>query len=167
MSDPFMGEIKMCGFSYNPRFWAKCDGAQLDISQYTALYSLMGTAFGGNGVTNFKLPDMRGRVPSHHGNNTFRGEMYGQENITIDNNTMGAHTHTFKAGDVNADRSNPKNRVPAIANFNAYADATDLTSMNAQCITNNDSGGLTHSNTQPSLVVNFIVALQGVYPSRN
>jgi len=171
-SEPFLAEIIMFGGNFAPRGWALCDGQLLAISQYSALFSLLGTTYGGDGRTTFGLPDMRGRVPMHAGNGpglTPRnlGQKGGQERVTLSVGQMPSHMHS-----VNAQSENGNAEVPT-GNYWAkksrdddYSTAPPDVTMNVNAISP-AGGDQSHENMQPYTVVNFIIALQGVFPSRN
>jgi microcystin-dependent protein len=177
MSEPFIGEIRMVGFNFAPRGWALCNGQLLSIAQNTALFSLLGTTYGGNGQTTFALPDLRGRVPLHQGQGpglTPRtiGESSGTETVTLLSSQMPAHNHTLAAfnspgsldtptGNVIANIVDPNTGGPATL-FSATADTT----MNPASI-GISGGNQPHENMQPYLCVNFVIALEGIFPSRN
>lgn len=176
MADPFVGEIKMVGFSFAPRGWATCDGQILSISQNTALFSLFGTFYGGNGTSNFALPDLRGRVPIHQGQGNglspySLGEQTGVESVTITNATMAAHNHSLGCDTLGGKKSTPVNNVAAedgLAGAKPFAATSDGSTFNGQALAlDTTDGGLPHENRMPLLVNLFIVALQGVYPARN
>ena len=174
-TDPFIGEIQAFGFSFAPRGWAKCDGQLLQISSNTALFSLLGTTYGGDGRTTFGLPDLRGRAPIHQGQgpgltNRKIGQKSGAETVTLNTQQMPNHTHvaTLKGTTTTPPQldDTPTNRV--LAKGNSYADGNSNTDMGATSITNaNTGGGQAHANMQPFLVINYCIALQGVFPSRN
>ncbi len=170
MPDQFLGEIRMFGGNFAPRGWAFLDGQLLAISQNNALFSLLGTVYGGDGRTTFALPDLRGRLPIHKGQgpglpNFNQGSKAGTETETISVNKMPAHNHTPGVSSNPASSPVPVGRVPAAAPVNAFSAAapdTDLaTAIDAT------GGGQSHSNVMPFLCINFIVALQGIFPSRN
>src|SRR5215213_9006520 len=163
MSEPFIGQIIQVGFFFAPRGYALCNGQILSISQNTALFSLLGTTYGGNGQTTFALPDMRGRVPIHRGSSFTQGQPIGQEVHTLTLSEMPAHNHTVSASSQNGDQADPK--ILAAAS-NAYSGTSDLTSI-APGTVSNVGGSQPHENRQPYLVLNWCIALQGVFPSRN
>lgn len=171
MSEPFIGEIKMVGFAFAPRGYALCNGQLLPISQNTALYSLLGTTYGGNGQTTFALPDLRGRVPLHPGqgpglSSYSLGQVSGVETVTLNAAQIPAHNHTVNAA-TSATTKNPANSVPgATPAGSSYASAPDGTTMNPSMITGGGAGQ-PHENRQPSLCVNFVIALEGIYPGQN
>lgn len=171
MSEPFVGEIRMVGFNFAPRGWATCDGQILSIAQNTALFSLLGTTYGGNGQTTFALPDLRGRVPIHQGQGlglSLRtiGEVAGVENHTLNGNEMPMHNHLVSANNEGSTTGRPGGAVPSVSGSNIYAGSGDGTTMNPQMI-GLAGGSQPHNNMQPFLVINFIIALEGIYPSRN
>ena len=173
MSEPFLGEIRMFGGSFAPRSWALCDGQLLAISQNSALFSLLGTFYGGDGRTTFALPDLRGRVPMHQGTGpglTPRqiGRNGGSENETLTVAQMPAHNHSFQASVDVADSGYPAlqlaaNTEPASVYNNVPPDTG--TAMDANAV-DSTGGSQSHSNLMPFQCVNFIIALFGVFPSR-
>jgi microcystin-dependent protein len=182
MSEPFVGQIMMVGFNFAPRGWAFCDGQMLPISQNQALFSLLGTTYGGDGRTTFALPDLRGRVAIHQGSGpglTTRriGEKAGAERVTLTASTMPVHGHSaqgqmkMKATNSDAQTDEPAGKVLAKATRgDVYGDPANLTDMASQSVSvtvdDNAGAGQPHENMQPYQVVNFIIALQGLYPSR-
>lgn len=180
MSEPFIGEIMMVGFNFAPRGWAFCDGQLLPISQNTALFSLLGTIYGGDGRTTFALPDLRGRVPIHSGGgpglSPYRqGQKGGVETVTLSAAQMPSHTHaaagTAKAVSGSGNNTSPSgNNWAALARENAYSSAAADGTMAADNVTvtvDNTGGSQTHENRQPYLSVSFCIALVGIYPSRS
>jgi len=162
VSEPFLGELKLMSFNFAPKGWAQCNGQLLPINQNQALFALLGTMYGGNGQTAFALPDMRGRVPLHRGSFT-QGQAMGQEAHTVTLNEMAAHNHTVFASSQNGNQADPKILAGAA---NAYSGPSDLTSI-APGTVSNAGGSQPHENRQPYLVLNWCIALQGVFPSRN
>lgn len=159
MAEPFIGEIRCFGFNFAPTGWAQCDGQLLAIAQNTALFSLLGTTYGGNGQTTFALPDLRGRVGMHFGNNHVLGERAGEEAHTLLTNEMPAHAHGIGAGaDQNTNR--PANAVAARGGV--YTNSRN----GSMSPTDNAGGSQPHNNLQPYLVLNYCIALQGIFPSR-
>lgn len=170
MSDPFVAEIRIVGFNFAPRGWAFCDGQLLPISQNTALFSLLGTTYGGNGKSNFALPDFQGRSPMHQGQGpglSLRdlGETGGSETVTLLQSEIPSHNHTFNYVGINGNNSDPVNNVVAASETtDAFRTTPDTTlSPTALGLTGNNQP---HNNMQPYLTLNFIIALQGVYPPR-
>ena len=170
--DPFIGEIKMFAGTFAPRSWALCDGQLLSISQNDALFSLLGTIYGGDGRTTFGLPDLRGRLPVHAGSGpglTQRniGQKGGAENVTVTVDQLPAHTHTPQGTNAPGTSSDPDGAIPAGATGGSnYASDDPALAMNASAVSST-GGGQSHTNVMPFLCVNFIIALQGIYPSRN
>ena len=169
MTEPFLGEIKMGGWNFAPRGYAFCNGQLLSIAQNTALFSLLGTTYGGNGQTTFALPDLRGRVPMHWGQGPglaprVQGELSGTETVTLITQEMPFHNHFVSASDEATSKS-PSNAFPAFTAAPAYA-ATANQSMNP-AMTQGTGGNQPHNNMQPYLTVTFVIALAGIFPSRN
>ena len=162
MSEPFLGELKLMSFNFAPKTWAQCNGQLLPINQNQALFSLLGTMYGGNGQTTFGLPDMRGRVPIHRGDYA-QGERIGEETHTLNSNEMPAHPHGAQASTQNGTQADPK--ILAAAS-NAYTGPSNLTTISPGTVSNT-GGGQAHENRQPYLVLNWCIALQGIFPSRN
>ena len=167
MSEPFLGSIIMFGGNFAPRGWALCNGQILPIAQNTALFSLLGTTYGGNGQTTFALPDLRGRVPVHPGqgpglSSYSLGQSAGAESITLTAAEMPAHTHSQPATNADQNTNRPNGAVPARGGV--YAGSTDGSAFDATTVA---GGSQPHSNLQPYLAVNYIIALEGIYPSRN
>lgn len=168
----YIGEIRMVAFNFAPRGWALCDGQLLSIAQNTALFSLIGTIYGGDGRTTFALPDLRGRVPVHAGTGAgltprSLGERGGVENVTLNIAQIPSHNHLAFANSGNATTGNPVNATWANVGLNSiYNTSTPNVNMAGATI-GNMGGSQSHINMQPYEVVNFIIALQGIYPSRN
>ena len=162
---PFLGEIRLCGFNYAPEGWAFCSGQLLAISQYTALFSLLGTTFGGNGTSNFGLPDLRGCVPIHATNEYPAGVSSGTETVALNNSEVPSHAHTLAGSTGAATQAQPNGQVFAQVGDNAlYAAPGNLTPFNAVDV-GATGAGQPHDNCQPSLCLNFIIALAGIFPS--
>jgi microcystin-dependent protein len=174
MSEPFIGEIRMVGFNFAPRGWALCNGQLLSISQNTALFSLLGTTYGGNGQTTFGLPDLRSRVPLHQGqgpglSNRTLGEQSGQEAVTLTTAQLPAHTHPAQCSSLNGNSNSPTGRVwskDAGVQSATYTGNAPNGAMAANAI-GPAGNGQPHENMPPFLTVNFVIAVQGIYPSRN
>jgi microcystin-dependent protein len=191
MSNPFLGQIILVGFTFAPRGWAFCQGQLLSISQNTALFSLLGTTYGGNGTTTFALPDLRGRVPVGFGqgpglSNYDQGEVLGTENVVLLANQMPIHTHAISLTGLTAtshvknaagNQQSPVGNVPAVeaAGVTAtYSDQAPDAVMGPAAVTvggtataANAGGSLPVGIVQPSLAMNYVIALQGIFPSRN
>ena len=167
MSTPFLSEIKIVSFNFPPKGWAFCNGQLLPINQNQALFSLLGTTYGGDGVTTFALPDLRGRVPMHMGNGHSLGEKAGQQNHSLLLSELAAHNHPLNAGGKTADTGVPtSNYLASIPTFAAYAAAPPNTAT-APSSTTSAGGGQPHTNEAPYLTLSFIIALQGIFPSQN
>lgn len=165
MSEPFLGEIGIVAFNFPPRGWATCDGQILPINQNQSLYSLLGTTYGGDGRTSFALPELRGRTPIHVDGPHPLGQKSGQETHVLTTPEMPAHKHDWKASTANGDTPIALGNVLAAYN-NAYGPATTLTEPVAGTLAN-AGGNQGHNNMQPFLTLNYIIALQGLFPSRN
>ncbi len=176
MSDPYIGQVYLVGYNFAQRNFALCDGQLLPISQNTALFSLIGTFYGGDGRTTMGLPDLRGRVPIHQGSGpglTPRqiGQKSGQENVTLTTNEIPSHNHSPRllAEGRAGNTDDPTNNMIA-KNTNAFRSQapTDDITMNAAAVSSSNVGGnLAHNNMQPYLVMNYQIALFGIFPSRN
>jgi len=173
--DPFVAEIRIFPFNFAPKGWAFCDGQILPLSQNTALFSLLGTTYGGDGKSNFALPDMQGNAPIHPGQGAGLslydlGEMSGTSSVTLLDSEMPSHTHALQGQSQDpADQAapSPARTFAASQNANAYgpSNGTPLTQMSFQTLSL-AGGGLPHNNMQPYLTLNFCIALQGVFPPR-
>lgn len=164
---PFIGEIAIVAFNYAPAGWALCNGQLLPIAQNTALFSLLGTTYGGNGVTTFALPNLQARFPMHFDPTYPLGGVGGEAAHTLTTSEMPAHSHSL-TGDANVGTSpNPTGLFPArnAAGAPNYGTGTQPSAMNAGAIANS-GGGQPHNNLPPYLTLNFIIAVQGIYPSR-
>ena len=168
MSNPYLGQIAIVGFNFAPRGWALCDGQILPINQNQALFSLLGTTYGGDGRTSFALPDLRGRLPAHFDGSIQRGAKQGAETEILTAAQIPSHSHTFRATSADATVNNPNNAVLArsVQVLPYSATPSSLKSMSNEAIANAGSSQ-GHNNIQPCLCVNFVIALQGVFPSRN
>lgn len=172
--EPFVGQIQAFGFNFAPRGWAFCDGQMMSISQNTALFSLLGTVYGGDGRTTFGLPDLRGRVSLHQGTGPGLshyniGQRGGVESVTLTQAQMPAHNHAVQCVSSNGNVASPVGALPA-AEVAAGADIWSNAAANGQMAATmiaSAGGSQPHSNIQPYLVLNWCIALQGLYPSRN
>lgn len=179
MADPFVGEIRLFGFDFNPRYWLLCDGSQLPIANYTPLFAVIGNAFGGDGKTNFQVPDLRGRAAIGMGQGPGRtsqgiGQTGGQSAITLTTDQMPSHNHVLNAGALNP--PNPQQNVAppspdALLGLsgpnNLFLDpVTPDTALHPASIAPNQ-GGQPHDNMQPYVAINFCIAWAGVFPQRS
>ncbi len=174
MADPFIGEIRIFAGNFAPRGWALCDGQLLPISQFTALFSILGTTYGGNGRTTLALPNLQGRFPMHPGRGpglTPRslGEKIGSPEVTLIPSQIPSHTHTQQASTDPGTTGTPSAEVILAApaeNDSVYGPPDDLVNLASEVV-GNTGGGAPHENRQPYLAMNFIIALQGLFPSRS
>ncbi len=172
MSDPYLGEIRMFGGIFAPVDWAFCDGSSLSISQNDALFSLIGTTYGGDGSSTFNLPDLRGRTPIHRG--TFQGTSFtlgqagGAEQVVVTPPQLPAHTHGFPASVAAATGGTPSNQVVpgSSTQLKIWSAFPATAAMNAQSLTAAGKS-LPHENMMPFLAMSFIIALSGIFPSRS
>jgi microcystin-dependent protein len=166
MAEPFLSEIRIMSFNFAPKGWALCNGQLLPINQNQALFSLLGTTFGGDGRVNFALPDLRARVPMHVGNGHTLGERAGEPAHTLNLMQMAMHTHAVHASTASSGGvDNPSNGFLGSAN-NVYSAPVNLTTLNPGTITA-AGGNQPHENRQPYLGLSFCIALQGIFPSPN
>jgi microcystin-dependent protein len=165
MSEPFIAEIRIVAFDFAPRGWALCNGQVLAIAQNQALFSLLGTTYGGNGQTTFALPDLRGRTPAHFGSGVTLGQSAGTQTHTLTTEEAGGHTHGVIASSDRADRLSPVGNFWANGGETSYADSADT--VMAAGLVSSAGGSQPHTNLAPYLTVSFIIALVGVFPSRN
>ncbi len=166
MSEPFLAEIRIVGFNFAPRGWAFCDGQILPINQNQSLYSLLGTIYGGDGRTSFALPEMRGRTSIHVGNGHTQGQKTGEETHTLNETEMPAHTHAAMASTSDTNAPIPANNMLAKTSSEAYGANANPVEMNPASISPS-GGGQGHENMQPFIALNYCIALQGLFPSRN
>lgn len=164
MSNPFLSEIRIVSFNFPPKGWALCNGQLLPINQNQALFSLLGTTYGGDGRVNFALPDLRGRVPIHFGSGNTLGERAGEENHTLNINEIPAHVHPVSASNADPNQGLPTGNIWANGS-GAYSSAASDSSMNPASI-GSAGGSQPHANLQPYLALNFVIALQGIFPSQ-
>jgi len=170
MSEPFLAEIRIVGFNFAPRGWAFTDGQILPINQNQSLYSLLGTTYGGDGRTSFALPDLRSRTPIHRGDGYQLGQKSGAETVTLTAAEIAAHSHAVKASAAAANDRGPSQHLlaAAVGGDLAYRspEAANMTALRSGTVTN-AGGGQAHNNMQPYTTLNFCIALQGLFPSRN
>lgn len=173
MSNPYIGEIRMFGCNFAPRGWAFCNGQLLPIAQNTALFSLLGTTYGGNGTTTFGLPDLRGRVPIHFGqgpglSSYSLGQTGGAESVTLLTTQIPAHSHTVNAADTGGNQTSPIAALPAVESTGTSKNFSNSgTGQMSPAMINPAGGNQPHPNLQPYQTINFCIALEGIYPSRN
>lgn len=173
MATPFLGQISMFGFSFAPRGWAFCNGSLQSIAQNDALYALLGTFYGGDGIQTFGLPDFRGRIPIHNGTGAglstyVIGQLSGVESVTLTINQTPLHTHALNGTAAAATATNPGNLLLATTSGpTLYLEDTPSAGLNGASIGLSGGGSQPHDNTQPYLCVNFCIAVEGVFPSRN
>jgi microcystin-dependent protein len=160
---PFLGEVKLVAFNFAPRGWAFCNGQLLPINQNQALFSLLGTTYGGDGRVTFALPNLQGRAPAHVGSSLILGEAGGEQSHTLISNEMPQHRHNVQGTSSPASLISATNNVWAASASGPYS-ATSNTTMAPQALGTNN-GGQPHNNMQPYLVINYIIALQGAFPS--
>lgn len=174
MADPFVAEIRIFPFNFAPKGWAFCDGQLLPLSQNTALFSLLGTTYGGNGKSNFALPDLQGRAPMHPGQGPGLslhdlGETGGSETVSLLESEIPSHTHTLRGSNLNADSPLPTGNTMArnLNNYNPYQQTVNANLIPMAPEGLPPAGGdQPHNNMQPYLTLNFCIALQGVFPPR-
>jgi microcystin-dependent protein len=166
MAEPFLSEIRLFSFNFPPKGWAFCNGQLLPINQNQALFALLGTTYGGNGQTNFALPDLRGRCAMHEGAGHTLGEKAGSTSVTITQQTMPQHIHMAMAATGNGDSPIPTGNYMGAFN-NAYrTPGANLISMVPTTV-GNAGGSQPHTNMCPYIAINFCIALQGIFPSPN
>jgi microcystin-dependent protein len=166
MAEPFLSEIRLMSFDFAPMGWALCNGQLLPINQNQALFSLLGTTFGGDGRVNFALPDLRGRTPIHVGSGHTLGERGGEQAHTLSIAEIPAHTHVLNASQNNATASIPNSSLlMAQASIDMYRNPTNPVALNAGSVSN-VGGSQAHLNMQPFITLSFCIALQGIFPSQ-
>jgi microcystin-dependent protein len=166
VAEPFLGELRIFSFNFPPKSWALCNGQLLPINQNQALFSLFGTTYGGDGRVNFALPNLQGRVPLHQFGGFTIGQAGGTTTVTINQQTMPTHIHALMGSSAAANNALPGSNILAQSPQQVYAAAGNLTPMNATSVTS-VGGSQAHDNMMPYLVLNFCVALQGIFPSQN
>jgi len=171
MATPYLSQISMVAFAFAPKGWAMCNGQLMPINQNQALFSLLGTQYGGNGVQTFALPDLRGRTPMHSSNLAAIGSRPGVEAVTLTANQLPEHSHALRANNDLANAAVPGLALPAarprggVAMYGAPGGTTAV-QMHPGSLASS-GGGQAHDNMQPYLAMNFVIALAGVFPSRN
>ena len=168
MAEPFLSELRLFSFSFPPKGWAFCNGQLLPINQNQALFALLGTTYGGNGQTNFALPDLRGRVPIHFGSGFTLGQAAGEQAHTLTINELPGHQHFLQATSAAATINIPDNTtlLSSSAPNDLYTGPADLTPLAAGAVSN-VGGSQPHENRQPFLTLSWCIALQGIFPSQN
>lgn len=164
MAEPFLSEIRVFSFRTPPKGWALCNGQLLAINQNQALFSLLGTTYGGNGTTNFALPNLQARTPIHVGNGHTLGELGGAQAHTLSQAELPAHAHVVNGANNPADTNTPSASTYLGQRANAYGEPAGLTALSPTAVTNT-GGNQAHLNMQPFLVLNFCIALYGIFPS--
>lgn len=165
MAEPFLSEIRIMSFVFAPKGWALCNGQLLPINQNQALFSLLGTTFGGDGRVNFALPDLRGRTPIHVGSAHTLGERGGEQAHTLSIAELPTHTHVLNGNSNPADVNNPTGAYLSTVN-NGYTAPSNLAALGPTALAN-IGGSQAHLNMQPFLTLSFCIALQGIFPSPN
>jgi microcystin-dependent protein len=165
MAEPFLSEIRLMSFNFAPKGWAMCNGQLLPINQNQALFSLLGTTFGGDGRVNFGLPNYQGRAPTAVGSGLTLGQLGGEQSHTLSISEIPTHTHTAQAASANGTQLTPAgNLLAGSPNQLYHAADNNLTALNSATL-GNIGGSQAHLNMQPFLVINFCIALQGIFPS--
>ena len=167
MSEPFLGEIKVISWNFPPKGWAFCNGTLLPINQNQALFSILGTTYGGDGRQTFGLPNLQGRTPVHVGNTFSLGELTGEQSHTLNISEVPVHSHALIGTSNAATVNTPVNNYFANSPGNIYAPPGSQTPLVAGSLPTVTGGSQPHENMQPYLVLNFVIALQGIFPSPN
>lgn len=168
MGTPYLGEIRVVSFNFPPKGWAFCNGQILSIAQNQALFSLLGTTYGGNGTQTFALPNLQGRVPIHLGNGYFQGQIGGETAVTIAALNMPAHSHQARGVSTTANEVSPSGNTWAASVDNPYSINSNIGTVAMNPASVSQVGGTQpHDNLQPYLVLTYVIALQGIFPSRN
>ncbi|MFX3634802.1 MAG: phage tail protein [Candidatus Pristimantibacillus sp.] len=168
MGESFLGEIRLFSCSFPPKGWAECNGNLLPVNQNQPLFSILGTTYGGDGVTTLALPDLRGRVPIHFGAGIAQGQAGGKESHNLTGGELPIHNHLLQAVTTAATTSSPQNAVWAAPAISAYhSGGTGINTSLSTAATDNSGGNQPHSNMQPYLTLNFCICIAGIFPSRN
>jgi microcystin-dependent protein len=166
MSTPYLGQLLLASFNYAPKGFALCNGQTMAINQNTALFSLLGTTYGGNGVQTFALPNLQGRTPVGVGNGIIYGEISGEDSHTLLSSEVPTHTHQLQANSTGASSARPEGSILAGGGANFYTGAANLVAMNAATLPS-VGGSQSHENRQPFLVMTWCIALTGIFPTRS
>jgi microcystin-dependent protein len=169
VTTPYVGEIRLCGWSFAPPGWALCQGQLLQIADYDILYTLVGTTYGGDGMSTFAVPDLRSRVPAHQGGGFVIGQRGGQETVTLSAAQAPQHSHPFYCSLDPAAQRSPAGNVPAALSSgagSAYVEGVPAAALAPGSITAAPGGSQPHDNMQPYLGLTFIISLFGIYPSQ-
>jgi len=166
MGTPFLSEIRIMSFNFAPQGWALCNGQTLPINQNQALFALLGTTYGGNGQTTFQLPNLRGRVPVHMGSGFTLGQQAGTSSVTVNMQEMPQHVHFLQGTNAAATLAAASGNLLGSVSSNAYITPTNLTTLQPSSVSN-VGGNQAHENRQPFSVLNFCIALVGIFPSQN
>ncbi|MFC3773562.1 phage tail protein [Paenibacillus sp. GCM10012303] len=175
MAEPFLAEIRLFSFAFPPKGWALCNGQFLPINQNQALFSLLGTTYGGDGQTTFALPDLRGRVPGHSGNGIVLGQRGGEENHMLTMSEMPGHQHLLRASSLPASSRSPQEAqgigqvwaAPGVSAYHTWGPQSGAVAATSPQTTSVAGGTSAHSNMQPYLTLSFCMAIQGIFPSPN
>ncbi|MGP0049206.1 MAG: phage tail protein [Solirubrobacteraceae bacterium] len=167
MANPYLSELRIFTFAFAPKGWALCNGQLMPINQNQALFALLGTTYGGNGIQTFGLPNLQGRVPMHLSSTFPEGAIVGEATHTLLSNEMPQHTHPLQGTSTAASVADPAGGLMATAADQIYTDTPGLTVTLAPATITSTGGGQPHQNEQPYLVVNVCIALVGIFPSRN
>jgi microcystin-dependent protein len=167
MANPYLGEIRMFAGTFAPRGWAFCNGQLLSIADYSALFTLIGTTYGGDGQSTFGLPDLRGRFPVHVGNGLTQGVTGGSETVTLSVAQLPSHTHSAMGATAGTTGSPGGNFWGGTSTLGQFVEGTAANESMASGAIGSAGGGQSHENMMPFLAVNFIIALEGIFPSRN
>jgi microcystin-dependent protein len=166
MSQPYLGQLLLASFNYAPKGYALCNGQIMAINQNAALFSLLGTTYGGNGIQTFALPNLQGRTPVGVGNGINYGEISGEDSHTLLSSEVPVHTHQLQAASTGANGAKPEGEILAGGGANFFTGAANLVAMNAATLSN-VGGSQSHENRQPFLVMTWCIALSGIFPTRS
>jgi len=166
MSEPFLGELKIISWNFPPKGWALCNGQLMQINQNQALFAILGTTYGGDGRTTFGLPNLQGRTPVYVGKGVVLGELGGENTHTLNISEIPAHTHVPSASTSTSTSASPGGNSWGNAGLASYSTSPPSAAMSPSAVTAT-GGNQAHENTQPYLVLNVIIALQGIFPSQN